>query len=136
MPNISIIEHLTFLFSKGKHQLLQNCSSFLVQKRADYCLANRRFFCSEKRNSIVESNLIFNLFIVGLSVMKIFIEDNTNDDLVIFNRNSPMWNYTYLLIAYFQRVDTTSSSFLLSPYSMVLISIEAFHLERRALCYY
>jgi hypothetical protein len=66
--------------------------------------------------------------------MEIFIEDDADDDFVVLDGDSSAWGQTYLLMAYFQRVETTSSSFLLYPYSMVLMSMEAFHRVSSAAC--
>lgn len=59
---------------------------------------------------------------MSLGIAEIFIEDDCDKFFIVLNGNSSDLVEIYLLMAYFQRDESASSSLLLSPVSTVLIS--------------
>lgn len=70
----------------------------------------------KNRHWLTIIDILLEFVIVRLEIIEILIEDDTDDGLKVLDRHPSTYTYHYLLIAYFHLVDTTSSSFLLSPY--------------------
>jgi hypothetical protein len=134
MSNVSVEELLPLLLPEEEQQFLEDHTAPLIQEGRDDCFPDGGGLSSEEGDGFIEVDLILEAVIVGLEVVEVLVEDDADDDLVVLDGHSAAWGWIYRLMAYFQRVDTTSSSFLLYPYSTVLMSMDAFHLASSAAC--
>jgi hypothetical protein len=88
MSHIAIVELLPFFFLEEMHKFFQNCQSFLIEERSINSLFDWRLFCSKKWNRFIKIDLIFEFIVVGFKVIEIFIEDDTDNDLIVLDGNS------------------------------------------------
>ena len=70
------------------HQIFEDTLSFVVEKGTNKGLFEVGCLSSEHGNWLAELGLISGSFIVDLRVIEIFIEDDTNDDLVVLYGDS------------------------------------------------
>ena len=133
VADVPVVEQLAFLLLEEVHQLFQHSQALLVQEGAVHRLLQPWLFRPENWHGLVIIDILFEFVVVGLEIIEIFIEDDTDDGLEVLNGHASTYPHHYLFIAYFHLVDTTSSSFLLSPYSIVLMSM-FFHLCSRVVC--
>lgn len=109
MTYVSIVEQLTLLLLEEIHQLLQHRHTLLIQKRTMHGFLQLWLLRPKHRHRLAIIDILLEFVIVGLEIIEILIEDDTDDGLKVLNRHPPTYPHHYLLIAYFHLVDTTSS---------------------------
>ena len=88
MAYVLVVKILSFHGFQDMHQIFEDTLSFVVEKGTNKGLFEVGGLSSEHGDWLAELGLISGSFIVDLRVIEIFIEDNTNDDLVVLYGDS------------------------------------------------
>lgn len=99
---------LTFLSFEQEQELTKHCETFIIEEGRIHGLFEIAGLKPKKRYFIVEICLVFKFVVNWFEIIKIFVEDDADDNFIVFDRDSSKWVNWYLLMAYFQRVETTS----------------------------
>lgn len=88
MTYVLVVKMLSFHGFQDVHKIFEDTLSFLVEEGTDKGLFEVGGLSSEHGDWLSELGLVSGSFIVDLRVVEIFVEDDTNDDLVVLYGDS------------------------------------------------
>jgi hypothetical protein len=108
MAEIFVVEIFAFLLTHQEHKLLESFVAFLVEKRTQGDLFQLVSIMPKERRRLVQFKFGFSSIKLRVGILKVLIEDETDNDAIIPYRHSSKYQTLYLFMTYFHLVERQS----------------------------